>query len=186
MNAFPRRTGSPAVEPITLADALVHLRETADGGENDAYITGLIVVARMACEDRTERSLISTTWLVKLDEFPEVIELIRCPVIAVQSVQYLDADGVLQTLSDTLYTVDVSSEPARIVPVDVWPATQVGAINAVRVAFTAGYGVSGSSVPVPLKHWMLCALTYLYENRAGDIPEDFAAGLLGPFRTLGV
>ena len=36
---FPRRADSPAAEPITLPQALAHLREVSDAGELDAYVT---------------------------------------------------------------------------------------------------------------------------------------------------
>jgi uncharacterized phiE125 gp8 family phage protein len=83
----------------TLAQALHHLRESADGAENDAYILGLIATARAACEDRTERTLISTPWRLTLDGFPAsgAIELSQPPIIGVTSVQFRDEAGVLQT-----------------------------------------------------------------------------------------
>jgi len=193
MTKFPRRAGPPAEEPITLAEALVQLREAGDGAENDAYITGLIEVVRLACEDRIERSLISTPWLLRLDAFPDAIELRQPPIIAVQSVQYLDEDGVLQTLSPAGYVLDNASEPGYLVPAPdaAWPATQSGAINAVRVSYTAGYGVTGASVPAPLRQWMLLALTELYETRSASaerpqVRHDFADNLLNPYRLLGL
>lgn len=188
MKAFPRRAGPPAAEPITLAEALTHLRESADSGENDAYITGLIEVARAACEERTERTLITTPWSLKLDAFPDAIELDRPPLIAVQSLEYLDEAGALQLIDPADYVLDTQSEPGFLVPApDVaWPDVQSGAINTVRVSFTAGYGATAASVPAPLRHWILCALTYLYENRVGELPEGFADGLLGSYRVIGV
>jgi hypothetical protein len=63
---------------------------------------------------------------------------------------------------------------------------QAGAIATVRVSYTAGYGPTGASVPAPLRHWILCALTFLYENRIGELPEGFADGLLGSYRVIGV
>jgi hypothetical protein len=54
------------------------------------------------------------------------------------------------------------------------------------VSYTAGYGPTGASVPAPLRHWILCALTFLYENRVGELPEGFADGLLGTYRVIGV
>ena len=188
MNAFPRRVGNPIAEPFTLAEALIHLRETADGGANDAYITSLISVARATCEERTERTMVSTAWRLKMDGFCDAIELFRPPVIAVQAVTYLDVDGVLQTVNAADYMVDSANEPGFLMP-DVgvtWPETQDGAVNAVTVDYTAGYGATGASVPAPLRHWMLCALTYLYENRAADLPQGFADGLIGYYRVVGV
>lgn len=188
MKAFPRRAGPPAAEPVTLAEALAHLRETGDGGANDTYITSLITVARTACEERTERTLITTPWSLKLDAFPDAIELARPPLIAVQSLQYLDEAGVLQTIDPADYVLDTQSEPGFLVPAPEasWPAVQAGAVNAVRVAYTAGYGPTGASVPAPLRHWILCALTFLYENRAGELPEHFAEGLIGTSRMMGI
>ena len=88
---FPRRTTTPT-EPLTLAEALTHLRETGDGGANDEYIEVIITAAREACESRTERTLTTTGWLLQLDGFPSVtgenphaaIYLYQPPIIAVQ------------------------------------------------------------------------------------------------------
>lgn len=192
MTAFPRRAGSPMAEPFTLAEALTHLRADGDSGANDAYITSLIAVVRHACEDATERSMVSTPWLLRMDAFPDAIELRQPPIIAVQSVQYLDVDGVLQTLDPADYVFDNACEPGRIVPApDVtWPDTQADAINTVRVNYTAGYGATGASVPAPLRHWMLLALTELYETRSasGERPQvrhNFADNLLNGYRIMG-
>lgn len=193
MNKFPRRAGSPAVEPITVAEALVHLRADADGGENDAYVTGLIQVARQACEDRIERTLITTPWRLKLDTFPDAIELLQPPVIAVQALTYLDEDGATQTVNPADYVVDTTSEPAWLVPGPgkSWPATQAGAINTVTVDYTAGYGATAATVPAPLKQWMLLAIGSMYNTRNADgeraqVRHDFADALLAPYRIMGV
>lgn len=193
MNAFPRRTAPPSVEPITLADALAHLKEESDGGANDNYIEALIGVAREACEERTERTLITTTWRLTLDAFPDAIVLLRPPVIQVTSVQYFDTDGQLQTLDPADYLLDKVSEPGYLVPgVDkAWPDTQ-DRINAVTVDYTAGYGATAADVPKPLKQWMLLAIGDMYANRnatnVGNIttPFDFADALLQPYRMLGI
>lgn len=194
--AYPRRAGAPAAEPLTLAQALAHLREEADGGANDAYIATLISVARQACEDRTERTLISTPWLLQMDAFPPAggaLALRQAPVLAVQSLQYLDDTGALQTLDPADYVLDTASEPARLVPAPgtTWPATQTDAINAVRVAYTAGYGTTADAVPLPLRQWVLLAVGSLYNTREADaerpqVRHAFVDHLLDPYRQLGV
>lgn len=191
--AFPRRAGPPLAEPITLAQALHHLRETSDGAENDAYILGLISTAREACEERIERMLISTPMTLTLDGFPQAIKLRNAPILSVQSVGFFDADGALQTLSPLDYVVDTASEPGFIVPAPgkAWPSTQSGAINTVRVNYTAGYGDTPASVPAPLKHWMLLAVGEMYAVRnAGSerpsVAHGFADRLLDAYQMLGV
>jgi uncharacterized phiE125 gp8 family phage protein len=192
MTKFPRRAGTPVAEPITLADALTHLRETADGGANDAYITSLITVARMACEDRTERTLITTPLVLLLDGFPTAIELARPPVIAVSALRYLDTAGVWQTVSNADYLVDAASEPGWLVPGPdkAWP-TPMYRVNSVSVEYTAGYGATPADVPAPLKHWILLAISEMYENRSASaerpaVRNEFADYLLAPYRILGV
>lgn len=58
----------PAIEPVTLADAKIHLRETDTA--QDSLITSLIKASRKAIEERCRRSLITQTWMVQLDQFP--------------------------------------------------------------------------------------------------------------------
>ena len=50
-----RTTTAPTVEPLTLAETKVHLREDLTDAGNDALITSLIAVARQACEHRVQR-----------------------------------------------------------------------------------------------------------------------------------
>lgn len=90
----------------------------------------------------------------------------RAPLQSVTSIKYWDQDGTQQTLSPSAYLVDTYSEPGRIVPAPgtAWPATQ-NRINAVEVAFVAGYGADGSFVPMGIKHWMLVMTSTLLENR---------------------
>ena len=175
-----------------MVEAQTHLRLSA--GIDEAYITGLISVVREACENRIERTLVSTAWQLALDAFPEsgVIELGMGPVISVTSVTYLDANGSEQTLDTSDWELDTFSEPARLyrAPGVQWPTTQA-APNAVTIAYTAGYGDTAAAVPASLKHWMLLALSDLYENRSAHgekpaVPHNFVDGLLDPYRVLGV
>jgi len=188
MSYYPRRSGAPAQEPVTLAEALEHLRE--DAGVADAYVTSLITAARTACEERIERTLISTEWKLTLDSFPDAIVLHRPPVISVASVKYLDAEGVEQTLDPADYLLDSVSEPGYLVPAPgkAWPDTQ-DRINAVTVTYTAGYGVTAASVPKPLTQWILLAIGEMYavRNRSGErpaVPHQFADALLDTYRIM--
>lgn len=190
---FPRRAGPPLAEPITLARALVHLREDSDGGENDAYIQSLIAVAREACEERCERTLITTPLLLTMDAFETCIDLRSPPVASVQSVVYTDVDGDEQTVPPADYVLDPTSNPARLLPAPgkSWPATQADAVGAVRVAYTAGYGDTEASVPTPIKQWMLLAIGEMYELRSASaerpaVAHHFADALLRPYQILGV
>ena len=106
---------------------------------------------------------------------------------------YLDADGVSLTVNPSDYVLDTVSEPGWLVPGPgkTWPETQSGAINAVTVDYTAGYGAAAANVPAPLKQWILLAITTMYETRASHgeakmVPHDFADALIAPYRMLGI
>jgi uncharacterized phiE125 gp8 family phage protein len=155
---------APGSEPISLAEAKTHLRVTHS--LEDALITSLITAAREMCEQKIGRSLIQTTWEVVLDCFPDEIRLDMPPILAVASLKYIDANGTLQTWGAGNYYVDKDREPGWVLPAFgvSWPDTREQA-NAVRVQYTAGYGVDATTVPVALKSWILVTIGTLYENR---------------------
>jgi uncharacterized phiE125 gp8 family phage protein len=184
-----QRTAQPAIEPITLAEAKLHLR--VDHSEEDALISALIAAARTECENRLQRTLITTGWTWPLDAFPAGGGLLvppMPPLITVGAIQYVDTDGATQTLSGSgLLHIDPISEPGRIAPVSgSWPAT-ADRINAVTITYTAGYGPAEADVPAPIRQWLLLAIGDMYANRERSaerpkVPQGFADSLLDPYR----
>lgn len=179
------RTIDASVEPITLAQAKLHLR--VDSSDEDALITALIKATRMAAEFALQRTLLQSTWRLTQDGFTEALRLQYPRVIAVTALQYLDDAGVLQALDPADYTVDAISEPGYVVPASgkSWPTT-AAQVNAVTVTYTAGYGTDPAAVPEPVKQWILLHIAHYYRNReaatAERQPLPFADGLLDPYR----
>lgn len=160
------RVTDAATEPISVHEANEHLR--ISGCDEDVYVGGLIQAARRYVEDKTARSLMTTTWRLSLDEFPcgSYIAIPRSPLIAISSVTYVDTGGTTQTWAASNYDVDTDSEPARLALAytEYWPSTRCQ-VNAVKVTFTAGYGASASSVPEGLKHAIKLLVGHWYEIR---------------------
>lgn len=184
----PKRTTPPTEEPVTLTRAKLHLR--VDHSDEDDLITDLITAARMACEDRLQRTLVNTGWTWPLDAFPaggSVLVLPMPPLVGIDTIQYVDTAGTSQTLTSELLHIDLLGQPGRIVPVSgSWPAT-AARINAVTVTYTAGYGPAGADVPRPLVQWILLAVGDMYANRERSaerpkVPQGFADSLLDPYR----
>lgn len=188
-----RKVVDATVEPLTLAEAKLHLREDLVDAGNDAYIAGLITAARTAAEEQLQRTLLRSTWLLTCDRFPPALRLERPPILAVEALQYIDQAGVLQTLSPTDYKVDSESEPGYVVPAYgcAWPVTR-SEVNAVQVRYTGGYGTEASAVPPPIVHWIKLAIGQLYRAReavsiGGVVSElKYVDALLDPYRILGV
>jgi uncharacterized phiE125 gp8 family phage protein len=177
---------APTIEPVTLAEAKLHLR--VDHGDEDALIESLVTSARTHVEHVTSRAFINQTWRLSLDAFPAEIRLPRPPLSSVTSLQYLDGNGTLQTLSASSYTVDSDAEPGRVVEAyaTTWPSVR-NDIRAVRVTYVAGYGATAATVPQPIKQAILLLVGHWYANReaVGTVGSDIAFAvdaLLAPFR----
>lgn len=200
----------PAVEPVTLAEAKLHLRVDDDMLDDDPLITMLIGAARRYAEMYCARSFITQQWRLVLDAFPggnlmgvpagipyglpgNAILLERGPVASVDSIAYTAMDGSTATMPATDWVADLSGSLARITPRfgKIWPIP-LPQIGSVRVQFTAGYGDTAAKVPAGIRHWILLRTATLYENREevailnrGKVdPLPFVDGLLDPYRAV--
>lgn len=184
------QTAAPSAEPITPDQAKLHCR--IDTSDENALIDALIVSARQQAEQRTGRALITQQWECALDFFPAWRGNIFLPnpvLQSVQSVTYLDADGIRQTLPATDYQVVNNELIGRILPAfgKTWPSCRIQP-GSVIVKYTAGYG-DAAAVPQGIKTWMLMAIGTWYAQRevvitgtiVAELPRDFFAALLDPF-----
>jgi uncharacterized phiE125 gp8 family phage protein len=182
----------PAAEPVTLEVAKLHLR--CDFDDEDILISALISAARDYCEQVIQRAIYNQTYVLSLDQFNyddwrSTIPMarrnplrfsalwesmaLRIPMprlVSVTSITYLDVTGTKQTLDPSTYNVDVSSEPARIVPAVnlTWPTTDYYAPGSVKVTFVAGSygdGVETDTCPASIRQAILLLIGHWYSNR---------------------
>jgi len=166
-------SSAPAAEPITLAEAKLHLHVTHS--IEDSMIEEMISIARRELVAVTCRSFVNTTWVQRMDGFPADDELIlaRSPVSTVTSVAYVNSTGTSATMTATTdYLVDTYTIPGRIylAPTASWPNTY-GEPNDVTITYVAGYGAAATAVPGEYKHLLKLIVGDLYTYR-----ERFAAG----------
>ena len=189
-------------EPISLAEAKRHVRETTNA--QDQVLAILASAARQYAEQKTQCQIVSARWKYVLDSFPGpslmsvpfgkpyglpdfAILLPIGPVLQVVSIQYTDMSGVLQTLvAGTDYVVEASSDPVRITPPfgKIWPIP-LPQIGAVSVTFDAGYAcplvadAGADTISVP--GWKTLAvndtLRLSNRDRAADGDGAMPAGL---------
>lgn len=158
-----KKTVAPTTKVVSLIEAKDHLR--VDIGDDDKLINALIDAATDQVERFTRRQLLTATYELTLDRFVSLIYLPRSPLKLVNSIKYLDVNGVLTTLAATEFTVDNTSEPARVVESEgnSYPNTQ-REINAVIVNYDAGFGAA-TDVPEIIKQVILLLIHDFYENR---------------------
>jgi uncharacterized phiE125 gp8 family phage protein len=176
-------TTPPASEPVSLAEAKLHLR--VDDSAEDALITRLISAARIQCEQMAGRAFITRTLTAMLDEWPAdgLIELPYPPVISVASIIYTDQAGAPTTWPASNYQVDATSTPGRIGLAynKRWPTATLRPLAPIAVQYTAGYGVA-AAVPEPYKQGMLLLIGHWYENREAVLErQTYPVGAMALF-----
>lgn len=189
-----------AAEPITLADARLHLR--VDDSGDDSLISALVSAAREHAESFTGRTFTPSTYEVRFDSFSagcewprwstsdplwgsiyspywstgyishRLIPLPLSPVASIVSVKYVDVDGVEQTLDPSAYVLDDNPDaPGLRLPFGgAWPATRAEA-NAVRVQFVGAPPAQMGAARAA----MLLIVGQLYENREEAVYDRGAA-----------
>jgi hypothetical protein len=114
----------PAVEPLSLADAKAQIK--VDSNYEDSLITAAIAAIRRDCENFLGRSLVTQTWTMTLDEFPDgsgggrlvdsfaqhnlraykeyrIIEIPRPPLQSINFIKYIGRQDALDPTRDSAY-----------------------------------------------------------------------------------
>lgn len=172
-------TANPAAEPVSLAQAKNYLRLDPGYTADDDHITGLIGAAREHIEKITGRAISQRTWRQVMDSMPyytdtiqsqlayppsyyslprysttlwnysQMIKLFNPPVISVQMIRFIDANGNSQQLEqDVDFVLDRITQPARIFPIpgQFWPPNFYTP-NSCEIDYTAGYDPSPTAEP---------------------------------------
>lgn len=163
------RTVGPSSEPVSLAEAKDHLELAASDSTHETKLSRFISAARERVEADTNYALISQTFTLSLDAFPDdYIDIPYKPLTSVSSITYYDADNAQQTLATSVYAVDLSRRIISLKYDQQWPET-VNIRNAVTVTFAAGYGTA-SNVPDLFKQLVLVQVALMFEDR-GDMTK---------------
>lgn len=153
-------------EPITLADAKLHLR-VFDTSE-DALIEAYIRAAREWVENYTGHILVQREVTDHFECFRGHMELSKRPVISVDEVAYTDADGAPGTYADPVVTL--GRYPVRVYPALNGWFPRAGR-EGVTITYTAGY--AAGEEPQALLQAMFVLIAHFWANRstAGAIPQ---------------
>jgi len=203
---------APTVEPVTLSEIKAVL--VVDGTADDTVLTDMIVDAREFVEHISGIALVTQSWRLSLDRWPDggtpwwdgvkqtaiselhgrnqSLELPVWPLQTVDTVTVFGDDNVAVTVNIAqIFDVDTYSNPGRLTlrTGSTWPIALRNS-NAIQVQYTSGYGATASTVPGPLKRAIKALVGYMYSHRgdgcdAGDAyQESGAASLVGRYKVV--
>jgi uncharacterized phiE125 gp8 family phage protein len=164
----------PSSEPVTLAEAQLHLRLDTVGSPpshpDDTIVQALISASRENAEQYSGVTIAACTYEMQGELLDDALSLQTYPVTSIVSVKYQDEDDVTQTVSASDYYVNNFERPARLVFKDNAPTATL------TVQFSAGFtdGQSPNTYPLPagIKASILLLLGHLYENRESVTAES--------------
>ncbi len=131
----------------------------------DSLFDSLITSAYQHAETRTGRIFTTDTRTLVLDGFMSTaIELPWTPVQSVDSVEYVDLDGITQTLQSPPLRLDTRQLYPLLMPQwgTEWPAT-IAEPESVTITATVGY--PDDELPNDVRYALLLIIGHLYANR---------------------
>lgn len=165
------RTTAPTSAPVSLQEAKSHLRISQNDPSHDENLSLLIDAATERFQRDIDTQIISCSfrqdqcdWTVNGEgNDTTAISLRIGGVTAVSSIQYIDADGSLQTLDPSQYRFDQGRSLVLPAAGAVWPELMPDLHDAVQVTFSAGVQ-GGDCVPRLFKSAILLTVgKYFYD-----------------------
>ena len=173
------KVGDVHFEAVSVTELKKHcfVYHTAD----DAYIGTLSIAAREMVEKDLNISLVGQTYAWHTESsFPSVLCLPINPVLSIEGITYTDADGVEQTLDDSLYTLKAYKNPAEIHFTDTPTATDV------VISFNAGFESVDdvNNIPQLYKQAVMFLVKHWYDMREPVTTGSVASVPLGYERII--
>jgi uncharacterized phiE125 gp8 family phage protein len=180
---------APAIEPVSLAEAKAYLR--VEHNDDDELIGALIAGSRIHVEAQTRRALITQSWRISADCWPEDgrLTVVPGPLQQLTAARVYDFEGLAHDVDVQAF---VSDKGASVLAFAPWAVPAPGRVVAgIELNVTVGYGDAAIDVPEPLRQAIRLLTAHWYENRGlvttgvnhSPLPSTVAA-LIAPYRML--
>src|SRR5437588_12569492 len=112
---IPLIVNGPAIEPVALADARKWLK--IETGDDDDVVGALITAARLMVEAQIRRMLITQTWRLIYDRWPDarVVKIPLAPFQSLAAMRVYDVNGATQAVGTALCYVDAAADPPPLI-----------------------------------------------------------------------
>lgn len=167
------------------ADQIVTLQEVKDmlvvsGNADDNLLTSMIISAREVIESYIDKSLLTQTWTLFLNDYPRCddIPLPRSPLQTVTSVKSYDDDNTATTFASSNYFVDIYGSAIVLNRGVSFPSITLRPRNGVEIIYVSGYGTDISDVPDEIRTAVMMAVNAMYDGCEQPITPQVAALLM--------
>ncbi|RTL49765.1 MAG: hypothetical protein EKK40_15625 [Bradyrhizobiaceae bacterium] len=153
---------APAAEPLSVADAKAFLRVEHD--DDDGVIAALISAARSHVEALTRLGLVTQTWRIVLDRWPEQgrIKPRLGPLQSVTAARVYDEANNSSAIDSARFVVD---QAGGVIAAPAWSLPVPGrAVAGIELDVVIGFGTA-DDVPQQLLQAIRLLVTHWYENR---------------------
>lgn len=167
---------APTLIPVTLTQAKKHCEVPTDDTTHDDQLDLLINVATKQVEDDCDICLLTQTWRVYAEQWPDKLYLPKSPVASITTVKYYDESNALQTLATSVYTLNPTRRSVELKYNQVWPSIATDRYDAIEVTYVCGWSSAGL-VPANARQAVLLLVGYYFAQNRGDNdrPNDMAA-----------
>jgi len=180
---------APAVEPVTLDEARSFLR--VEHNADDEVIAALTAGSRIHVEAQTRRALITQSWRITADSWPQDgrLTVLPAPLQALTAARVYDVDNNAQVVDVQAFVPDLGASALAFAP---WALPAPGRLAAgIELDVTVGYGDAAIDVPEPLRQAIRLLTAHWYDNRGlvasgagGVVLPPTVAALVAPYRML--
>ena len=180
---------APAVEPLSLDEAKAFLR--VETGDDDAVIAALMTGSRIHVESQTRRALITQSWRISADCWPENgrLQVLPAPLQVLTAARVFDFEGIAHDVDIQAFVLDKGASLLAFAP---WALPAPGRVAAgIELDVTVGYGDAAADVPEALRQAIRLLVAHWYDNRGliavgqqvAELPATVSA-LISPYRML--
>ena len=163
----------PSVEPVTLTEVKINLGyavsaiSAAAFTARDDELTRRIKTAREYVENICNRSLITQTWDLYINDWPDCREVVlpKGKIQSITTFEYTDTDGATTDFEE--YTLDSVSVHGKAVLnyQQSWPSVELTPVNPIHIRFVSGFGDTSASVPSSIKDAMHLIIAHWDKNK---------------------
>lgn len=171
----------PAAVPVSLNEARGWLRLGAT--TDDAVVAGLVRAATNICEAFIGQWLIERAVEEVVPLGGGAIRLTVRPVVAVEAVTLLAADGGASLLEPAGWRLAVGREGTGRLAIE-----RPGAATQARIAYRAGMAADANAIPEAIRQGIIRMTQHMHDARDDDglAPPAVIAALWRPWRRIGL